>query len=88
MELSSSNSVYSMRMAPVPIGATLIREGRVSSAFVWMTETVLGRVPKYTDGATMAATTQKARMPHVIREGRDPLQVATSSFELDFIILK
>jgi len=52
--------VYSIRIAPVPIVATLIKEGKVSSASVSTTCTVSGRVATYVGTIMITATNKKA----------------------------
>jgi len=88
VELSSSNSVYSIRRAPIvpPIGATLIREGSDSSASVSMTGTVSTRVAKYIDTVAIIATRRRARAPPA-RMRRRSLQLSRCFELIDSILL-
>ena len=80
-----------MIIAPAaPIGATLIREGKVSSSIVSTTWTVSGLVEKYTDKAiTRIATNDRPRVTQIFRERLHLVAgVSSSSWKLDFDVPK
>lgn len=79
--------MYSIRIAPVPIVATFIKEGRVSSASVSTTCTVSGWVATYVGTVMITATNKKAITASATRRFRLPPQVELLCFHTESIVL-